>query len=640
MTPVSATCKEVIDGPDGKTFRVKGVCTSIANTTYGNWYLDDGTGEIYVYGTLDSEGQTKNFASWGLEVGDVIEVEGPKTTYGTTVELVDVTVLKIEKALLKLPVESAQVEKEGGQIEFKVAYKGNGIFNTIPEDCMDWISVIDMEYVPGTPTKLEPNPADTAVVKVNVLPNDGALRECKIKVSSKMADFKDGEAEISSTDGVFTVTQKGNVLTIADGYYGLVANSGASYISAGPVPADKTYGYLTANTASAIESLPETDLFKFTAVNGGYTIQDLSGRYYYQTGTYNNFNVSASVPKDGHVWTLYSDGATVKVVNATTGKTLQYDAQYNSWGAYSDMRGILPSLIEGVPATIKSGKYYIKVEGSGVNGVATPLTSNYGYIKLSSDVVEANAFTFTYAYPMGYTIADPEGKKYYQTGTYNSFNRGPEPKEGKYWSVEKQSDGTYKILNLSVMKWWQYSVGYTSFGSYNTVQSNSLMPKLVALDGSSDEGGDQGGNQGGSDSTLSNPFTSNVSFAGVSSGYTDGVATVNGTENIATLKLGTSKLFGEGKVTLPAGTKTVKFYAVAWKGNACKLEFSIGGSVVATQAIAANDGATGNSPYTMTVSASDCYTLTFPNALTANTDLTVKTVDKYRAILFGINASK
>lgn len=32
----SATCKEVIAGPDSKTYRVTGTVTAIANTTYGN----------------------------------------------------------------------------------------------------------------------------------------------------------------------------------------------------------------------------------------------------------------------------------------------------------------------------------------------------------------------------------------------------------------------------------------------------------------------------------------------------------------------------------------------------------------------------------------------------------------------------
>ncbi|MDO4213376.1 MAG: BACON domain-containing protein, partial [Bacteroidales bacterium] len=42
-----ATCKEVIAGPDGKSYKVSGVCTKISNTTYGNFYINDGTGEVY-----------------------------------------------------------------------------------------------------------------------------------------------------------------------------------------------------------------------------------------------------------------------------------------------------------------------------------------------------------------------------------------------------------------------------------------------------------------------------------------------------------------------------------------------------------------------------------------------------------------
>jgi len=101
-TIASATCAEVIAGPDSKTYQVTGVCTAIANTTYGNWYLADKTGSIYIYGTLDKKGQPKNFLSLGLEVGDEVTVQGPKTTYGTTVELIDVTVININKSLVKV----------------------------------------------------------------------------------------------------------------------------------------------------------------------------------------------------------------------------------------------------------------------------------------------------------------------------------------------------------------------------------------------------------------------------------------------------------------------------------------------------------------------------------------------------------
>lgn len=146
----NATCAEVIAGPDSKTYRVSGVCTSIANTTYGNWYLNDGTGEVYIYGTLDKNGGTKNFLSLGIEVGDEITVEGPKTTYNGTVELVDVTVVKINKSLMKVeevkyinedPEVTDCLDVPGGYVSFLLSNKGNGLYVDVPSDAAGWLSI-------------------------------------------------------------------------------------------------------------------------------------------------------------------------------------------------------------------------------------------------------------------------------------------------------------------------------------------------------------------------------------------------------------------------------------------------------------------------------------------------------------------
>ena len=135
----TATCAEIIAGPDSKTYQATGVCTAIANTQYGNWYLTDNTGTIYIYGTLDAKGQTKNFLSLGLEVGDEVTVQGPKTTYGTTVELVDVTVIKINKSLVKVDsVKNAAIPLEGGEFIAYLTCKGQGVSVDIPDDAKSW----------------------------------------------------------------------------------------------------------------------------------------------------------------------------------------------------------------------------------------------------------------------------------------------------------------------------------------------------------------------------------------------------------------------------------------------------------------------------------------------------------------------
>lgn len=109
LVTVKGTCADVIAGEDGTIFRVRGTVTEIVNTKHGNWYLKDETGSVYIYGTLDRDGNTKNFESLGIEVGDTVTVEGPKKTFNETIELVDVTVIEHVK-----PVTTPEpIETEG-----------------------------------------------------------------------------------------------------------------------------------------------------------------------------------------------------------------------------------------------------------------------------------------------------------------------------------------------------------------------------------------------------------------------------------------------------------------------------------------------------------------------------------------------
>ena len=109
VEPTVSTAAQVIAGDDGMTFRMSGVCsrydTGNANAVlYGNWYITDDTGTVYIYGTLDKKGQTKGnpLTAWGIEVGDHVVIEGPKSTYNGTVELVDVTVISVTKSLISV----------------------------------------------------------------------------------------------------------------------------------------------------------------------------------------------------------------------------------------------------------------------------------------------------------------------------------------------------------------------------------------------------------------------------------------------------------------------------------------------------------------------------------------------------------
>ncbi|MBR5859933.1 MAG: chitobiase/beta-hexosaminidase C-terminal domain-containing protein [Bacteroidaceae bacterium] len=109
------------------------------------------------------------------------------------------------------------------------------------------------------------------------------------------------------------------------------------------------YGYLPQFAVAANGNFIETNAFyafTFTAVEGGYTIQDTFGRYVYQTGTYNSFNVAAEMPETGAVWTVAIDETTgeATITNVAVNKYIQYSASYTSYGSYSEVKGVKPSL--------------------------------------------------------------------------------------------------------------------------------------------------------------------------------------------------------------------------------------------------------------------------------------------------------
>lgn len=223
-----ATCKEVIDGPEGKLFRVTGTCTGIYNTEYGNWYLNDGTGEITIYGTLDAKGKTKNFLSLGIEEGDIVTVEGPKKLYGTTVELENVTVVNIQKSLLK--VDSVKAESfpvEGGDVTVYLTCKGEGLYIDMKDEFKEWLSITSVTG--GT------NPTVKLHADANPAGDRGAVVEFKTK--------KDGKEYLQTVE----INQAGAIINATVAEFLAAPVGGTQYRITGVIMdvANATYGNCT-----------------------------------------------------------------------------------------------------------------------------------------------------------------------------------------------------------------------------------------------------------------------------------------------------------------------------------------------------------------------------------------------------------
>lgn len=170
----AVSVKDVIDGTDGKTYRVKGFCTAISNTNYGNWDMSDSEGNsIMIYGTVDATG-SYNWNSFNIAVGDEVVVEGPRKTYGSTIELVDATFISVKKALLACDDVNKFLAKEATSFELKVVQKGDGLSF---ETDSDWLTIEGNGYTSDGKGNL--------TFKVNVEENaTGADRTASIVLKS------------------------------------------------------------------------------------------------------------------------------------------------------------------------------------------------------------------------------------------------------------------------------------------------------------------------------------------------------------------------------------------------------------------------------------------------------------------------
>ena len=140
-TMVEATCAEVNAGADGMTYRVTGRVESIVNTQYGNWYLEDETGKIYIYGTVDANGRYPKNSSWesfGISEGDIVTVQGPKTTYNGTAELVDVRVVT---PMTLWTASRFTIHSDSTDIAVSFTCLGDSYDVEIPENAQSWLSV-------------------------------------------------------------------------------------------------------------------------------------------------------------------------------------------------------------------------------------------------------------------------------------------------------------------------------------------------------------------------------------------------------------------------------------------------------------------------------------------------------------------
>lgn len=145
ITPIQT----VIETAAG-SFRVKGTVTKVVNKQYGNFYMVDDSyqGESFqIYGTKVDGAYPKDHAkgwdAFNIEPGDVITVEGPYSLYGTTHELVDVEIIKLEKSLIQIADWDFKT-LPATDSTFKMTVKSSVSPLLVSTDA-DWLKVTDVE---------------------------------------------------------------------------------------------------------------------------------------------------------------------------------------------------------------------------------------------------------------------------------------------------------------------------------------------------------------------------------------------------------------------------------------------------------------------------------------------------------------
>lgn len=79
-------------------YELTGTVRNITNTTYGNFYLFEGNDSIYIYGLLDQNGESRNFANLGIAEGDVVTLTGTYFLYNDLPEIKNAQFVSVVKS--------------------------------------------------------------------------------------------------------------------------------------------------------------------------------------------------------------------------------------------------------------------------------------------------------------------------------------------------------------------------------------------------------------------------------------------------------------------------------------------------------------------------------------------------------------
>lgn len=248
------------------------------------------------------------------------------------------------------------------------------------------------------------------------------------------------------------------------------------------------YGYMSgvnvALTDGTLTGYGSTEAFTFASTgNGTYTITDSYGRYIYMSGTYNSFNVSATLPESGGEWTVTAaEDGTYTITNAAMDKTIAWSTGYTSYGAYSSLSETSYLTLtpwveteqtpdEEEPATgIADGDYVIWVPAYNM-ALSSEKTGNYNAgvsVKLEGENLsgygETEIWTVTNNEDGTITISQ-NGSKLSMAESYSSLTMDG---VNDTWTLTALGGDLYNVRNVGRSNYLEWYNAYSNWSTYNS----------------------------------------------------------------------------------------------------------------------------------------------------------------------------
>ena len=204
VVPSDATAEEIAAAP---RYTLTGTITSVTNSTYGNFYLNDGTSEVLIYGLVGPNGESQYWATSGAKVGDDITVKTIRTEYNNAPQGKNATFVEVKTpgtlAFWSFDATAATFTAAGGEKTIKVdIYNATSAVNVTSDN--DQFSAV---YANGVLTISALENTEFEAVEGEVTVTCGTLSQV-IGVSQAAASSTGGEQTEVTTELQFIAANR------------------------------------------------------------------------------------------------------------------------------------------------------------------------------------------------------------------------------------------------------------------------------------------------------------------------------------------------------------------------------------------------------------------------------------------------